>query len=124
MGNEKLFRDEPVWKAICKLAVPAVFTILIMVLYNMADMFFIGMLGNDTAVASISVVGPVFSLATAVSTTLGAGGCAVLANALGAGDQKKAQAAGSMCVWVSLLFGAVFAAVSISAAVCWGRRRI
>ena len=49
MGNEKLFRDEPVWKAICKLAVPAVFTILIMVLYNMADMFFIGMLGNDTA---------------------------------------------------------------------------
>ena len=117
MGNEKLFRDEPVWKAICKLAVPAVFTILIMVLYNMADMFFIGMLGNDTAVASISVVGPVFSLATAVSTTLGAGGCAVLANALGAGDQKKAQAAGSMCVWASLLFGAVFAVVSISAAV-------
>jgi len=116
MGNEKLFRDEPVWRAISKLAIPAVFTILIMVIYNMADMFFIGMLGNDTMVAAVSVVGPVFSLATAVSTTLGAGGCAVLANALGAGAREKAKAAGSLCIWVSLIFGVVFALVTIPSA--------
>lgn len=116
MGNEKLFRDEPVWKAICKLAIPAVFTILIMVIYNMADMVFIGILGNDTMVASVSVVSPVFSLATAVGTTLGAGGCAVLASALGAGETKKAQAAGSLCIWVGLIFGVVFAAAAIPAA--------
>ena len=60
MWNEKLFKDKPVWSAIFSLAVPSVLTILIMVIYNMADMFFIGMLGDDTQVAAISVVGPVY----------------------------------------------------------------
>ncbi len=113
MGNEALFRDKPVWKAIFSLAIPAVLTILIMVIYHMADMFFIGMLGDDTQIASISIVSPVFSLATAVSTMLGAGGCAVIAKKLGARQEEQAQAAGSLCVWCSLLFGVIFAAVVI-----------
>ena len=90
MGNEALFRDKPVWKAIFTLAIPSVLTILIMVIYNMADMFFIGMLGDDTQVAAIAVVGPVFSLATAVATMLGAGGCAVIAKALCAQQRDTA----------------------------------
>ena len=110
MGNEALFRDEPIWKAIFYLAIPSVLTILIMVIYNMADMFFIAMLGDDTQVAAIAVVGPVFSLATAVATMLGAGGCAVIANYLGAGERENAQTVGSLCVWTSILFGLVFTA--------------
>ena len=39
MGNEALFRDKPVWRAIIALVVPSVLTILIMVVYNIADMF-------------------------------------------------------------------------------------
>lgn len=38
MGNETIFRDKPVWTAIFSLAVPSALTILIMVIYNMADM--------------------------------------------------------------------------------------
>ena len=110
MGNEALFRDEPIWKAIFYLAIPSVLTILIMVIYNMADMFFIAMLGDDTQVAAIAVVGPVFSLATAVATMLGAGGCAVIANYLGAGERENAQTVGSLCVWTSILFGLLFTA--------------
>ena len=110
MGNEALFRDKSIWKAIFYLAIPSVLTILIMVIYNMADMFFIAMLGDDTQVAAIAVVGPVFSLATAVATMLGAGGCAVIANYLGAGERENAQTVGSLCVWTSILFGLVFTA--------------
>lgn len=108
MGNEALFRDKPIWKAIFSLAIPSVLTILVMVIYNMADMFFIGMLGDDTQVAAIAVVGPVFSLANAVSTMLGAGGCAVIANYLGAGEQENARTVGSLCIWGAILFGIVF----------------
>ena len=74
MGNEALFRDKPIWRAILSLVGPSVLTILIMVIYNIADMFFIGMLGDDDQVAAVAVVGPVFSLATAVATMIGAGG--------------------------------------------------
>lgn len=52
MNNEALFRDKPVWKAIFSLAIPSVLTILVMIVYNMADLFFIGMLGDDTQVHS------------------------------------------------------------------------
>ncbi len=110
MGNEALFKDKPVWKAIFSLAVPSVLTILIMVLYNMADMFFIGMLGDDTQVAAIAVVGPVFSLATAAATMLGAGGCAVIARFLGAGERENARTVGSLCVWGAIIFGVQFTA--------------
>lgn len=116
MGNETLFRDKLVWKAIFYLAVPSVLTILIMVIYNMADMLFIGMLGDDTQVAAIAVVAPVFSLATAIATMLGAGGCTVIANYLGAGKREDAATVCSLCVWGTILFGAVFAASMLIAA--------
>lgn len=115
MGNEALFRDKPVWKAIFSLAVPAVLTILIMVIYNMADMFFIAMLGDDTQVAAIAVVGPVFSLAAAVGTMLGAGGCAVIANFLGAGKREDAKAVSSLCVWAAIGFSVIFSVVMLTA---------
>lgn len=115
MNNEALFRDKPVWKAIFSLAIPSVLTILVMIVYNMADLFFIGMLGDDTQVAAIAVVGPVFSLATAVATMLGAGGCAVIARFLGEGQREKAQSVGSLCIWGAILFGGIFTAIMLLA---------
>lgn len=115
MGNEVLFRDKPVWKAIFTMSIPAVITILIMVVYNMADMFFIAMLGQDTQVAAVAVVGPIFSLATAVATMLGAGGSAVIAKAMGAQEYEKAKACGSLCIWASILLGAGFTVVMLIA---------
>ncbi len=114
MGSEALFRDKPIWKAIFILSGPAVVTILIMTIYNMADMFFISMLGDDRQVAAISVVGPVFSLATAGATMLGAGGCAVIAKMLGEQLREKASACGSMCIWVALIFGTLYGAAMLA----------
>ncbi|MBE6998286.1 MAG: MATE family efflux transporter [Ruminococcaceae bacterium] len=108
MGNESLLRDTPVWTAIRRLVIPSVLTILIMVIYNIADMFFIAMLGNDTQVAAVAVVGPVFSLATAAATTIGAGGCTLIARALGAENRERAQALSSLCAWAALCFGLLF----------------
>lgn len=115
MNNEALFKDKPVWKAIFSLAVPSVLTILVMIIYNMADLFFIRMLGDDTQVAAIAVVGPIFSLATAVATMLGAGGCAVIARFLGAGQREDAKTVGSLCIWAVFIFGGLFTAVMLVA---------
>ena len=72
MKNEALFRTGSVWKSIFSMAVPSIIIILVMVLYNMADMFFVGCLGDTAQVAAVSVVGPVFSILAAVATMLGA----------------------------------------------------
>ena len=85
MQNESLFRDKPVWSAIFSMAIPSVFTILVMIVYNMADLFFIGRLGDTAQVGAISIVGPVFSLLSAVSTMIGVGGCATIRECEGTG---------------------------------------
>ena len=115
MKNEALFKDKPVWSAIFSLAVPSCITILIMVIYNMADMFFVGMLGDTAQVAAVSVVGPVFSLVMAAATMLGIGGCSVIASAIGAGKKEEAKTYSSLCCMTSVLFGIFCAVVMLSA---------
>jgi putative MATE family efflux protein len=115
MQYEKLFRTQSVWKSIFSLAIPSVIIILVMILYNMTDMFFVGQLGDYNQVAAVSVVSPIFSLATAVATMLGSGGCALIARALGSDDTKQAKVYASLCGWGSIGFGLLITAALLLA---------
>lgn len=104
---EALFRDQPVWKSIFALAVPSLLTILIMIFYNMADMFFIARLGDMVKVASVSIVTPVFSTIMALSTMIGVGGSATIAGAFGRGDSERAGNVSSLCFYSAALLGLI-----------------
>lgn len=91
LKQEKLFRDMPVWNAIGHLAVPAMVSIVVMIIYNMADMFFVGQLGDTAQVAAVSLVGPVFNLMMAIGTMVGGGGCVLIAKTLGEKDAEKVK---------------------------------
>lgn len=108
MENGALFQ-KPAWQAIASLTAPSLISILVMMLYNMADMYFVGWLGDVSAVASVSLAGPVFSLLMAISTMLGNGGCTRIAQALGQQDTSRVRQYTALCVWASLAFGLVFA---------------
>ena len=116
MKNEALFRTGSVWRAIFTMAVPSVVIILVMFLYNVADMFFIGCLGDTAQVAAVSVVGPVFSILAAVATMLGAGGCTIIARCFGAGEVDKGRTYSALCFWAGALLGVVVCAVLL----IWG----
>lgn len=120
LKSQELFQNKPVWKAVFSLAVPSCITILIMVFYNMADMFFIGQLGDAAQVAAVSVVGPVFSLVMAVATMIGVGGCSVIAGASGEGDIEKAKICSSVCCLATLIFGIICLAGIAAAATVTG----
>ncbi len=115
MQYETLFEKQTVWKSILSLAVPSVVIIMVMILYNMTDMFFVGQLGDYNQVAAVSVVGPVFSISAAVATMLGSGGCALIAKALGSGDKEGARTYASLCFWGAVGFGVLIAVVLLSA---------
>lgn len=115
MKNEALFRDKPVWSAIFSLAIPSCITILIMTIYNMADMFFIGMLGDTAQVAAVSVVSPMFSLIMAAATMLGVGGCSKIASTIGAGRQDDAKIYSSLCTLATIVVGALCGMVMLLA---------
>lgn len=112
MESGAVFQKSP-WKAIFSLCVPAMVSILVMMLYNMADMYFVGWLGDYTQVASVSLAGPVFSVLMGISTMIGNGGCTKIAQALGRKDLEQVREDSALCVWASLVSGVVFAAACV-----------
>ena len=58
--NEELFCIMPVPQAILTLAVPTVVSQIITIIYNMADTFFIGQLGDPKQVAAATLAMPLF----------------------------------------------------------------
>ena len=67
MQSERLFREAPIWQAIFSLVGPSILSVLVMVIYNMTDLFFINLLQDTAQTAAVSVVSPVFTLAWAAA---------------------------------------------------------
>lgn len=109
--KEFLFRDAPIWNAVFSMALPTIFSMLVMVFYNMADMFFIGQMGDSAQVAAVSLTGPVFNILMAIGSMLGGGSCALIAQTLGSRDGELVKLYSSLTCWGSLLFGGLFSAV-------------
>ncbi len=108
--GEDLFRNMPVGEAVARLAVPTVIGQIILVIYNMADTFFIGMAGSDVKITAVTVCMPAFMFLSAISNLFGVGAEAVISRALGSGHRKRAQAASSFaffgCTALTLLYSA------------------
>lgn len=111
--QEKIFKTASVWQAIATMAVPAMVSMVVMILYNMADMFFVGRTGDTAQVAAVSVSGPVFTVIMAIGSMLGGGGCALIAKTLGSGDRDTVRLYSSLCCWGGVVFGAVLAVVGL-----------
>lgn len=97
--EKTLFEDVPVLEAIFKLAVPTVVGQIILVLYNMADTFFIGLTGSDAMITAATVCMPAFMFLQAISNLFGVGGASVISRALGARDLQRAKDTASFAFW-------------------------
>ena len=54
-----LFESMPIPRAVAQLSIPMVVTSLVMVIYNLADTFFVGMLNDPVQNAAVTLVYPV-----------------------------------------------------------------
>lgn len=75
--KQQLFTSAPIGKAVVYLAVPTVIAQLITVIYNMADTFSIGQLGDSNQVAAATLAMPLFMFLTAYANLFGIGGAFV-----------------------------------------------
>lgn len=83
--SAEIFKNAPVHKAVFKNALPAMAAMLMVLIYNLADTFFIGQTHDDLQVAAVSLATPVFLLFMAVGTIFGIGGTSVISRAMGKG---------------------------------------
>lgn len=103
----------PVYQAVLKNAVPAMAAMLMVLIYNLADTFFIGRTHDDLQLAAVSLATPVFLLFIAVGTAFGVGGTSVISRALGEGRTEYAKKICSFCMWGSTAAGALMSAAAI-----------
>lgn len=107
--NKELFEDQPVSKAVISLVVPTIISQLITVVYNMADTFFIGQVGDPNQVAAVSLCMPLFILLTGMANLFGIGGSSLISRSLGIGNTERARNVSAFSIWtaaaVSLAYG-------------------
>ena len=97
----------PVGRAVAKLAVPTVISQIIVILYSLADTFFIGRIGDPNQIAALSITFPIYTLLTAVANLFGIGANSVIARSLGQNDKETAKKASSFGFWGSIAVTAV-----------------
>ncbi len=114
--NEQILKEGSFRKMVTNLCVPTIVIMLVMVLYNMADTYFIGKTGDPCKIAAVSLCGPIFSILSGLGTLLGSGGCTAVSLAFGKKEFDKIRAYSSMCCYGALTMGLSFAgAVLINA---------
>lgn len=91
MDKKEIFEKAPVHKAVFSMALPTILSMIVIILYNMADTFFVGQTHNSLYVSAVSLASPVFLIFTAFSSMFGAGGSSVISRALGTGEKEKAK---------------------------------
>ena len=95
----RIFERDNLLGAIMRLAIPTVISQIILVIYNMADTYFIGMTGRDDMIAAVTVCMPAFMFLSAIANLFGVGGASVIARALGQRDVDKARATAAFSFW-------------------------
>ena len=112
--NDKtlVFTEYKIPKAVATLAIPSMLGMLINIIYNLADTFFVGQTGDSNQVAAVSVAMPVFLFLLAVGNLFGVGGCAFISRSLGEGKTDKIKSISSFCIYtgimVSIVMGILF----------------
>lgn len=106
-GNVKMaaYDEQPVLKAVLQNAVPAIAAMIMVLIYNLADTFFIAQTKNDYMIAAVSLATPAFLIFMSLGTLFGMGGTSVISRAMGEGRTEYAKKVCSFCMWACVAIG-------------------
>ena len=85
--------------------IPAIIVELMILIYNLADTFFIAQTNDPLQIAAVSLAAPIFMLLITTGIIFMAGGMSCISRALGAGQNDKANSIASFCIWTSIATG-------------------
>lgn len=115
MKENKIYVLEtmPVPKAILNLAIPSVLSMLVNILYNLTDTFFIGKLNDPFQVAAVSISLPLFTLQMAMAGVFGVGGGSFLSRLLGRKDMDAARETLATSIFSSAVISVILGVIGI-----------
>ena len=105
--ENKLFTEEKISIAYIRLAMPLVMSMVVSLVYNLADTFFVAQTNNTALVAGVSLGAPIFTLLMAFGNIFGQGGSSLISRLLGQQNPDGVRRASSFCFYVTLMVGVV-----------------
>ncbi len=112
MENE-IFENEKVSKAYIRLSLPLVFSLVVTLIYNLADTFFVAQTNDTNIVAGGSLGMPVLTLLMALGNIFAQGGASLVSRLLGQNDRQAIRRASSFCFYITIFTGIVIAIVML-----------
>lgn len=106
----QLFESTPVPKAVITLAVPTVISSLVMVIYNLADTYFVGMLNDPVQNAAVTLAAPVLLAFNAINNLFGVGSSSMMSRALGQKDYDTVSKSSAFGFYCAIICGLLFSA--------------
>lgn len=79
----QLFEQTPIPRAVMSMSIPTIISSLVMVIYNLADTYFVGMLNDPIQNAAVTLAAPVLLAFYAVNNLFGVGSSSMMSRALG-----------------------------------------
>ena len=104
MDNE-LFEKAPIPEAYFSLAMPVVLSMLVTLVYNMVDTYFIAHTGNTDMVAGVSLTAPVFTVMIALGDIFGLGGSSVISRLFGQHRFADGKRLSAFCFYAAIATG-------------------
>ena len=106
---DSFFDTKHLYRSYFKLAFPMVLGLVVTLVYNLADTFFIARTNDTDLIAGVSLCAPVFTALMAFGNIFGQGGSSLISRLLGGQDEAGARRVSSFCFYIALATGVVLA---------------
>ena len=108
VNSKEIFETLPVPRAVKEMALPTIFSQIIILIYNMADTFYLGRTNNPYMVGGVSLILPVFNICLSLAGLTGTGGGALISRLLGEEREDEAKKVSAFSFYLSIAVTAVF----------------
>ena len=108
LAERELYESKPALQAVLRLALPSVLVQIVLVIYNMADTFFIGLVNNNAMTAAITVCTPAFMFLSAIANLFGIGAAGAMSRALGSQDFARGKNASRFSFWGCVCLSGIY----------------
>ncbi len=99
-----LFEQMPVPRAARRLMIPTILSSLVMVIYSMADTYFVGLLNDPIENSAVTLAAPMLLAFNAVNNLFGIGSSSMMSRALGEQNFDKVRKSSAFGFYCSLFF--------------------
>jgi len=115
MDNEirrKAILNDALLPLLIRTSIPTIVGMLVMVIYNLTDTFFVGILNNKSMTAAIGIVFSFMSFIQAMGFWFGYGSGNIMSKKIGEQNEEEAKSLASIGIFFAISIGIIIACLS------------